>query len=257
MSSLRLWYDNTELNSVYNCSIFRIDSDYAPARLYNHLEIPGRSGDLLLDEQRYENVEMSYMAVFSGINADSNCRGMINFLTSRVGYKKLQDSEHFVNGSQTNYSSEHYMAILADALRPIITPERQLIKVEITFQRKPQRYLYSGTLSTNYTAASNEITNPTLFASLPKITVVGTGTLKLNDQDIVITGGYTVNDSTRITIDSEMMDCYFQYGSPVYNLNQYVSFSDNKFPVLKQGVNTLVIPSGISSCVIVPRWWKL
>lgn len=243
---MKLYYDGTEIEEAFGCAVFRIDTDLAPGRLYNRLEIPGRSGELLLDEQRYPNVDMSYTAVFYGDGAEASCKGLINFLLSKVGYKRLQDGDHSESGDPESLQSEFYQAFISADLEPAFTRDRSLVKLPIEFSRKPQRYLVSGEEEITLTA-DGSVTNPTLFEAKPIIVVTGTGELGIGSQTVTVTG------VTPVTIDCEMMDCY----QGAYSRNNNISFSDYKFPVLKPGTNNFTLGGNISKAVITPRWWRL
>lgn len=238
---------STNIETAYHCKVFRVDSDTAPARDVEYIEIPGRSGDIIIDNGRYPNVEMMYTAVFYESNgngsADTNAQNLKNALLAQRGYQKLTDSEH---------PGEFYLATISENIEPRITRERNMVKVEITFNRKPQRFLDSGTTQTTYTSNSFSITNPTLFPSKPKIEAViansGTyGQIVIGDKTIRVNA---VN--TTVVIDSEMQDCY--YGAT--NKNSLVVFSDNNFPVLKSGANAITKTSNVT-LKITPNWWRL
>jgi phage-related protein len=90
--------------------------------------------------------------------------------------------------------------------------------------------------------------NPTSYAAKPKIIIAGTGAAVLH------VGDYTVNISNiggNIIIDSDIEDAY--YGST--NKNNMITLS--AFPLLQPGDNVITWTGGITSCKIVPRFWRL
>ena len=236
---MTLIFDETNIEQTFNCKVFPISNDFAPVRTSTTEIIPGRNGLLLIDGLRHENVEMSYTAVFYSGNVMINLQNFKQFLLSKVGYKRLEDSFH---------PDEFYQAYVSADLDPVFTPDRTKAKVVFTFNRKPQRFLISGEITTTLTA-SGSITNPTLYASKPLLRVYGTGVLGIGSQSITITavsGSYT-------DIDCEMQDAFVG----AVNRNQYIQLSDYNFPTFAPGVNNISLGSGITRVIITPRWWRI
>lgn len=209
----------------------------APRREYNMIPIPGRNGDLVGNEKRFENLELTYPA-FIYTNFKQNIRNFRNFLLSLVGYHTLTDSYH---------TDEFRMALYEGEFEPEVQPKNDAGQFDIVFNCKPQRFLNSGTEVTTLTA-SGSITNPTRFASQPLLRVYGTGQLGINSDTITISRADVYTD-----IDCAMMDCF----KGTTNRNQFVSFSSYNFPVLQAGENNFSLGSGISRVEITPRWWRL
>lgn len=100
---------------------------------------------------------------------------------------------------------------------------------------------------------TNIITNPTGFASLPVITVYGSG------EGFLHVNGYTVNISdirSAITIDSEVQDAYSGSVNRV-NRNPDITLGTGGFPKLKPGANEIIFSGGITYLEVVPKWWTL
>ena len=208
----------------------------APQREYNFLSVPGRNGDLIGTERKFQNAELTYHA-FIYSNFKQNISDFRNALNSLVGYQRLTDSYH---------TDEFRMAAYSAEFEPDVVRMNNAGEFEITFNCKPQRYLLTGETAIELTA-DGTITNPTLFDAQPLIVVTGRGDLGINSQTVTITG------ITPVTIDCEMMDCY----QGAYSRNDTVFFSDYKFPVLVPGVNNITLSGNISKVVITPRWWIL
>lgn len=209
----------------------------APQRLYEMFQVPGRNGDLVGAERRLENIEVTYPA-FIYSNFRQNMEALRGMLLSQIGYQRLEDTYH---------PDEFRMGLFSGPLVVEPTGRNDAGQFELTFTCKPQRYLKSG--ETAITVASGgSITNPTSFDARPLIKVTGHGQIQLGATTITID-----NSVSSVTIDCEMMDCY-QNGA---NLNGYVSFSGNDFPVIKPGSNGVVFGSGITGVEITPRWWRV
>ena len=209
----------------------------APRREYNMVPIPGRSGDLVGNEKRFENLELEYPA-FIYANFDANIRDFRNFLLSLVGYHKLIDSYH---------PDEFRMVLYEGEFEPKVVKKNDAGSFDIVFNCKPQRYLLTGETVTTLTA-NGTITNPTLFNSQPLLRVYGTGQLGVNSDTITISAADTYTD-----IDCEMMDCF----KGLVNKNRFVSFTSYKFPEFVPGVNSISLGTGITQVEITPRWWRI
>ncbi len=212
----------------------------APQRVVETVQIPGRNGALTIDMVYYENIEVEY----SAFNYESTLAtfrqqlaGFRSAIGSKIGYQRLSDTFH---------PDEYRLAVYHDdfEIKPI--NYNTASKFSIVFDCKPQRFLTSGEATTTLTA-DGSITNPTLFASRPLITVTGNGTLTVNGTAIIISG------TSNTVIDCDAMEIYD--GSD--NKSGDVSMSPNEFPTLSPGANAIEMTSGITKVEIVPRWWRL
>lgn len=209
----------------------------APRRAYNMIPVPGRNGDIVGTEKRFENLQLTYPA-FIYTNFDTNLRNFRNFLLSLFGYVKLQDSYH---------ADEFRKVIFEGPFEPTVEKRNDAGSFDIVFNCRPQRYLTSGEAVTTMTA-DGSISNPTLFDSQPLLRVYGTGILGIGSQSVTITQADVYTD-----IDCEMMDCF----KGTSNKNPYVQFTDHNFPVLKPGTNNFSLGTGITKVEITPRWWRV
>lgn len=209
----------------------------APARSYDLVSIPGRSGDLVGFETRLENQEITYPA-FICRNFNDNISALRSFLLSRKGYKKLSDSYH---------TDEYRMAVYVGPFEPEVGENNLIGEFDLVFNCKPQRYLVSGDTVTTLNATGT-INNPTLFDSQPLLRIYGAGILGINSESVKITQADVYTD-----VDCEMMDAYKGNVSK----NAYIELSSNDFPVLKPGNNTITLGTGITKVEITPRWWRI
>ena len=210
----------------------------SPARAYNMISVPGRNGDLVGIENRLENVELTYPA-FIYANFQANVRALRNYLLSKFGYCRLQDTYH---------PGEYRKAVYRGGLDPEVLQNHRAGSFDITFECEPQRYLTSGETVTTLTA-SGTITNPTLFASRPLLRVYGTGILGIGSQSITILSGA----GSPVDIDCEIMEAY----QGTVSKNAFIQLSNYTFPALQPGANSISLGSGISRVDITPRWWEV
>ena len=215
-----------------------------PERDSEVVHIPGRNGDLVIDNGSYKNVTRKYSISVGEIdgNFTTLAAGVSEWLHSASGYARLEDS----------YESDYFRLAYYVADAEMENLFHQAGKMSIEFNCKPARFLKAGERAVPFTTAGS-ISNPTFQKSFPKLTVVvsGSGTLTIGDQTITISG---LTNSTRMVIDSELQDVY-EEGS-LTNLNSKVSFSDG-FPLLSPGVNTITFTGSITSVEVIPRWWIL
>lgn len=149
----------------------------SPKRDVELIEIPGRNGSFVLDNGRFENIEVTYPA---GIYAESQeefaqaISDLRNMLASRKGYCRLTDE----------YNPEEYrMAVYKSGLDVDPVAFQRAGEFSITFDCKPQRWLTSGETEIAVTSG-DELTNPTLFESSPLLKVAGPGTIEFNGYEI-------------------------------------------------------------------------
>lgn len=210
---------------------------YASAqRSYESVSIPGRSGNVIIENDKYDNVGLVYPAVIVD-DFDTNFKALTAFLTSQRGYKRLSDTFH---------PDEFYMATFKG-----ISGQKHALHnaggtFKIEFERKPQRYLKSGEKTSTFTG-SGQIKNPTLYTALPLIRAYGTGTLTINGVSVQITSASTYTD-----IDCELQEAY--KGST--NCNGNITLTDGVFPSLAPGLNSISM-SGITRLEIKSRWWTI
>ena len=244
----------------------------SPARIGEMVHIPGRNGSLWMDENCFENIEVTYPA-FIGTPEETDFASRLmevrSWLASREGYCRLEDTYH---------TDEYRLAVFNAAVETEPIQYTRAGNFDIVFDAKPQRFLKSGD-EPQYFESNGYITNPTLFASLPIIAVTGNGRVNVAGHLLTISG-----TTQTIYIDSELMEVYVpgheleqlteenslvindelmmpleihQSNRDAINMNSHVSFADYEFPTIGPGEQSIAFDSGIDSVVIYPRWWRL
>ena len=215
----------------------------SPEQDLEYISIPGRSGDLIYDNNRFRNIKIVYPACFMLSGFKSNFASLKSFLLKHKGYYKLKD----------DYNPDYFR--FASIESPIELSEINWVYdsglFDLRFNCKPQLYKASGYDTGGTTYLPNDtylIENETDFAAKPLIRVRGAGQFTLDNVTITIAS----HNYSYIDIDCELMDCY----SGSYNCNQYVTIGD-RFPELKPGYNSLVIPTGITNLMLFPRYWTV
>lgn len=227
---------NSHKSTEYGLAISGEGSYDAPARDMTFYTIPGRNGDLIIDNGRYKNITLKYPAFFTG-SFTANAAAARAWLLAPTTYVRLEDTYH---------TDEFRLAIFSGGAEYEPTQYNAHAATELKFNCKPQRFLKTGETAV---AVSNgdTITNPTSFPALPLIEIVGTG-------DAIISVGGTTVTLTGLTgginIDCDLQDAY--YGG--LSANDLMS---GDFPVLQPGSNGIAISGSITSCTITPRWWRI
>lgn len=229
--------------------------DDAPTRVYEAVSVPGRNGDVIFDEGRYENVIVSYECGL--LNNNVNLAGFRSWLMSLTGYHTLTDSYH---------ENEYRLAISTGGLAVETLVGRRIAKFRVQFNCKPQRFITNvqqivATHEAQY--STTEIVNPTYYPALPIMRVYGSGTVRIRGEntnlsdwrDIII----SPHEYGYCELDFDIQGAYHR-GS---NLNQYVSVyaamttQIASYPVLNPGVTFVTLDEGVSKVEITPRWWTI
>lgn len=209
----------------------------APERDYERVSVAGRDGDLLLSNQRLNNIKLTYPA-FVYTNFKQNIAAMRDAFLSLTGYQQLTDTYH---------PDEYRMAYFEGGTEINPTKKLEAGDFKLSFMCKPQRYLLTGATPVQV-ASGDTLTNPTYQPARPLIRVYGHGTLIVGSETITVAS----SSNAYIDIDSEVMDCFC---GPV-NCNSLVSFQSYEFPVLPAGQTGITYGGNITKVEITPRWWR-
>lgn len=206
-------------------------------RDFESVSIPGRNGDLTIDNGRYKNVSLSYRG-FIAQGFPARVETFRNILLTAGGYHRLEDTYH---------PEEYRLARFTGGFESEPKKTLQVGGFDINFDCQPQRFLKSGERKITLTA-SGQIVNPCLTTTKPLARVYGTGTVTIGGIPITIN---TANGYTDIDCDTE-----YAYRETV-NCNGNITLTDGKFWKLVAGRNAVTLGSGVSKIEIIPRWWIL
>lgn len=225
-----------ELSKAYGIYISGSGTFNTPEADVDKMEIPGRNGDLLIDNNRFKNVTITYPAfVRRKFSAYTDSAKM--WLMKNNAYRRLEDTYH----------PDYYR--MARFSGPMDFDVRFLNKsgeCELSFDCKPQRFLKLGEYAISVTGQA-KLYNPTTFAAKPLIRVYGTsGTLLVGDTVMQISeiDGY-------VDIDCDTQNAF--KGTANCNGNIRVS----GFPELPAGETGIGYEGNITGIEITPRWWTI
>lgn len=206
----------------------------APARSREVVNVPGRNGALMLDNGRFDNVDVTYHA-FIYRDFSVNVEGLRNLLLSRTAYKRLEDTYH---------PEEYRLGIYKGNFAADVVEWLEAGEFDLVFDCKPQRFLVSGEETVEFTS-SGSILNETEQIAKPLLRVYGTGSFTVGSGTMTISSANVYTD-----IDCDLMDAY----KGTTNCNGNVS---GTFPTLTPGDNTVTLNTGITKIEIIPRWWVI
>lgn len=238
------------------------DLEQAPAREFQVIPTPGRNGDILVDNQKYPNVERTYWVMIRS-NFATVYRQLRSALLSVTGYARLTDTWN---------QDEFYDAYVSAELQPTISRNRDQGTVLVTFSRKPQRFLTSGEEPITLTSGEY-ITNPTPFDTRPLLHLdivsrsYDTGAYKfctIRDYDIYInfTGHADLLDAaTYVEIDMALRKAITDGATQditAFLVIKKGNVQVNDLPALAPGPNWIARNLvTVSSSYIIPRWYTV
>lgn len=213
-----------------------------PERDYEVVSVPGRNGDLFIDQGSYKNVKQPYDIAIAELkgNFTELANRISLWLHPKPGYCRLEDS----------YAPQYYrMAMFNDS----VTVEDIMFqggRCSIEFDCKPQRYLKRGERSVIFTS-SGVLKNPTTYSSRPLLIFTGdsgSGRFQIGNYP-----GSISNLRGSVILDCDLQDAYL--GGT--NRNSDISLGSGGFPKLDPGNNNISFTGSIRSVEVIPRWWTL
>ena len=214
-----------------------------PRRKFTKIEIPGRTGDIVIFEDAWEDYEQEF-AIYAGSGANGNAPTVFNsissWLHSASGYARLEDTY-----DTTIYRMAYYVGPT-----DVENVLNRFGKATIKFVCQGKRFLKSGETAITVSASNTSITNPTGFASRPKIVVTGSSSGTLTVGGTLV----TLNSiDTGMVIDCEKMTVTDSAGTT--NLNSYMVLGD--FPTIPSGSSVVKFTGGVTKLTITPNWFTI
>lgn len=228
-------------NGVTSDSIGVIVDGYyaksAPERRITSTQIPGRNGNLVTDDEVYENITVEYDIYW--VPTDTTDLQVTNWLKQGT-YYRLIDSQN----------SQYYRMTRVVGPVDITNHSNCYHSARVSFDCKPQLFLLSGETA-QQVSSGGTLTNPTQFSAFPLLELTCTaktaGTLVINGSTLYLSAQ---NTSLHAIIDCEIQNAYYQ----ATNLNPVIS---GEFPKLSPGSNTITFTGGITAVKVTPRWWTI
>ena len=263
---------NGKSSSSFGIIVERYPSPNRPARRGTVLQIPGRNGNLVIEDGTYENVTLKFDVYLSAepANLYDRAAAVADWLLVSSGYQRLM----------TEYEPDIFR--LARFAGPLDIEAILNIhgRATLEFDCYPQRFDALGHVYSDYgslSSGSATITNTGIMIAKPMIKVTGKGNVVLDFASAAsgntteVDFAFSTSKTETIILDCDLHDAYYEDGS---NANAAVSFLDAEasipesadyfyptFPELTPGINTVslsALSSGtLSGLKIMPRWWSL
>lgn len=212
-----------------------------PRRKFTKIEIPGRTGDIVIFEDAWEDYEQDY-EIYAGSgsagDAPTQFNDIMEWLHSANGYARLEDTY-----DTTVYRKAYYVGPT-----DVENVLNRFGKATIKFICQGKRFLKTGETAITVSASNTSISNPTAFASRPKIVVNGSSSGTLTVGGTLV----TLNSiDTGMIIDCEKMTVTNSAGTT--NLNSYMVLGD--FPTIPSGSSVVKFTGGVTKLTITPNWY--
>lgn len=230
-----IWF-NGKSGDDFNLHVERYPTVILPQRKNEKISINGRNGDLLIQEDAFENVFQRYEIYISAeIEKLPNVTHKIAEWLCVKGYKRLEDS----------YFLDTFRLAAYNGGVDIENVLNRFGRATIEFDCKPQRWYKFGDQFIDVTNGAT-LLNPSPFTAKPLIetTGSGSGTLTINDNTL------TMTDTNNMTIDCDSMQIYRSGISKSGTIS-------GEFFELPEGESTISWTGGITGIRIKPRWWTI
>lgn len=230
-----IWWNGISSDDV-NVVVEHCPDVILPSRKQEKISIPGRSGDLLIEQDAYENVMQRYEIY---ISAEQPRLPTISHKVAEwlmiKGYNRLEDSYWLDTFRLATFTGGIEVANILNRFG----------RTTIEFNCKPQRFYKSGDYFVDV-ENGGKLLNPSPYTAKPLLVVSGSGSGTITAGDKTI----TLTDCDNITIDSDIMQVY----QDTTNKNRTAS---GAFPVLPKGQTEISWTGGVTGVSLKPRWWTL
>jgi phage-related protein len=155
----------------------------APRRAVEMVSVPGRNGDIAIDQGHYENIEVKYPCGTFGDDQEQfrvKLGRFRNAILAKRGYQRLEDEYH---------PDEYREALFVEAIEVTPTSHSTAGQFSLVFNCKPQRFLKAGEDVISVVTSPKNVPNPTPFESRPMLEVYGYGSLTIGDYEIELSDG--------------------------------------------------------------------
>ncbi len=242
-------YDGRRL-SDFGAVIAQRPTQVVSVRSVDFSDTPFVSGDELLDNGRYENIELSIkiraVPAFCFKSFTTFCYELTEWLNTGSEYKIYRDT----------YNPNYYRLGFVTNISDIVAVYRDVYETTITINCKPFLYSDAGlktqTFSTTEDNLEIALKNPEKWDSEPVFKITGAGRYNLIAGNVVM--GVIVDDP--LTIDKTKENVYNDLGEPCNN-----RITGLKIPYLQSGDNEIVVNrisgTGEFSVEVTPNWRRL
>lgn len=230
-----IWWHGISSDDV-RVIVERCPNVIIPNRKQEKIAVPGRNGDLLIQQDAFDNVRQSYDVYISAEvqRLPTIAHKVAEWLCVK-GYQRLEDS----------YWLDTFRLASFQGGIDIANVLNRFGRATIEFDCKPQRFYKNGDFFIDMTN-QQKLHNPSPFTAKPLIVVQGSGNGMITDG----THALVLTNCNDMTIDCDTMQVY----QGTTNMNSICSGS---FLELGSGDTNIMWFDGITSVKLKPRWWTL
>lgn len=253
MHDLHTFYFNGHFLHELGAVITQPPTLIAPKRDVEFFSIPGKSGDSIIDNGRYENKTLRFpiraVPTFCNLSLQDFKYKLSDWLqVGDYNYKEYRDT----------YNPGYFRKGVVTEIEETVAVERDVYETAVTFNFDPFLYSDAGrqvhTYSSSLITAPAYLQNPEKWESEPIIKVSGNGmfTVSIGGNSFTITlessdGEITIDKPSENVYDSDGNDCNGK-------------ISAMKLPTLKAGKNKIQL-SALNytdfAMKIIPNWRRL
>lgn len=230
-----IWWNGKASDDV-NVVVERFPAIVIPTRKQEKVSVPGRSGDLIMEQDAFENYIQSYEIY---ISAETPKLTTISHTVAEwlmvKGYQRLEDSYWLETYRQACYVGGSNIENILNRFG----------RATIDFDCKPQRFYKSGEIAITLTNGQT-LNNPSVFTAKPLLEVTGSGSGTISDGENTL----TLSNCDNLTIDCDIMQIY----QGTTNKNNVGSGAFLKLP---KGATSITWTGGVTGVTLTPRWWTL
>ena len=177
----------------YKVTVEKCPSYPVAQRVVEHIQVPGRNGDLIRDTGAYGNVEQTYSIWFDGRNDSMQeaARAIALWLNGSKGYCRLEDT----------YDQDVYRMAVMSNYTEYRNFRNRIGRADVTFSCKPQRFLKTGE---TLTAVTGLTLSNQYMDCYPIYAVTGNGTVTVDSRTFTVTN----NSGLVLYADSESGECW-------------------------------------------------
>ena len=221
----------------FNIKIKEINNLSSPQRSIETFTVPGRNGEVVIDNRNFENFVLSIECYLDCTNKDKNntSREIKKWLQSDFSYNELICSDDL----------DFYYEAYCDTKLDFEYVSKNFESFLISFNCKP----YKKKIDEDVIVINEpSVIYNNYMESNPLIKVVGTGDIvvNINNQKLILK-----DLENEIEVDCEIMNAYKKVNEDIVLLNNKM-YSD--FPILEHGENNISFEGDVARIEIVPRW---
>lgn len=246
------WFEyNRQKTTDLGLHIERVPNQDRPERKYDRYSVPGRTGDIFVYQDAYENVDQTY-EVWGG-DGTTNSATALGYTLSDWLYSKNGDGPNGYELLTDSYDPDHFRWATFTGPFDLESQLTRRGRATLTFSCDPRRFITASAMVPVYFDYDHQpytLTNPTKYTAKPFIELVwvtsqGTVTIECGGKTLTISNAIQGMD-----IDCESMTAT----ANGQNVNYLLS---GEFPVIEPGAQTITVTGPVNEFVVFPRWWEL